>query len=732
MQISGSKYRSIQLILVFFVLLIVCSSLIILMFHEVIRKYERTTAYESAGHLVEICSQIKLNFEKTITDDRYLTESLADDIKTFPFSGEKELFGYLKKKQQMWGVKDIYVYNYAGLCVDENDTAKNLDVSSGLAYQILKKGKTFNIEESVAEHSISIKSNILVRGQPAVALAVVRDMTTVLRDMNLFSFSGQSSIYLTRQNGVKITQTDNGLSRKVFNITALFEHGRLENISKPSLSLEIAMNVGMLSVFLYHHGKGESDYIIMTPIQAVDETWLLFYIVPHSVVNKAVRGYTRNLSIFMILSIFGVGSILYMFFIVYMYSLRKYNSKLESREEDLRRALVLADSANRAKTQFLSNMSHDIRTPMNAIINMTRFTVENYDNKEKAMGFLKIIQESSDHLLKLINDVLDMSRIESGKLSFSSDPFNLDDDMQMVCEIIKPLCESKKQQFHYTLTSINHSNLKGDTTRFNRIIINLLNNAVKFTPENGNIYLTVSELPSLSTENASFRFEVRDTGIGISKEDIKRIFEPFTRADNDTVQAIEGSGLGLSISKRLVEAMGGSISVTSVLGKGSMFSVELYFPVNIVSDGKKKSSKREEVSFDGQTALLAEDNAINREIASIMLQKLGFTVEIACDGTEAVRMFSESALYHFDVIYMDIRMQPMNGYAAAETIRKLKRQDAKDIPIIAMTANVFSDDVEKARKAGMTAHIAKPIDPDVLHSVTVSAILKRPQRGTVI
>jgi|GEM_PF-962515 len=396
------------------------------------------------------------------------------------------------------------------------------------------------------------------------------------------------------------------------------------------------------------------------------------------------------------------------------------------REDELRSALALADSANRAKTRFLSSMSHDIRTPMNAIVNMTRFAIADADDPKRTRGYLEVIQTSSEHLLSLINDVLDMSRIESGKLTFSSEPFDLETLISSVHDIIEPLCEEKTQTFGCECVGLVHTRLLGDSLRLRQILVNLLNNAVKFTPRSGHVTLTVRELPSLKQATAAFRFEVVDDGIGIDKEAQERIFDPFSRVEDQIVRGTEGSGLGLSITRNFVDALGGTISVKSALGKGSTFSVELFYAVDTSEptlpapmtqdDAESAAEEREKirgVRFDGYRALLVEDNKVNRMIAEMMLGNLGFEVDDAVDGEQAVEMYLESDGV-YDIIFMDIQMPAMNGYQATEAIRASGRADATTVPIIAMTANVFAEDVERARHAGMNGHVGKPIDPEEL------------------
>lgn len=391
------------------------------------------------------------------------------------------------------------------------------------------------------------------------------------------------------------------------------------------------------------------------------------------------------------------------------------------RENSLREALTLADSANRAKTQFLSSVSHDIRTPLNAIINMARFLRRELAGSGKPEEQIEVIQQSSQHLLNLINDVLDMSRIESGKLSFTNAPFSMESALNKACEIIRPLCTGKGQHFLYVRSPISHPRLVGDELRLNQILINILNNAVKFTPQGGEIEFSVEELTAIKAGSIPFRFTVRDTGIGIPAEKLSSIFDPFARVESRTVRETEGSGLGLAITKRFVDALGGSVSVRSTVGAGSVFTVELTYALDISDAAPQAVEKAEDASacrFDGRRALLAEDNDINREIAVTILSEWGLEVESAENGQQALELFRGHPAGYYDIIYMDIQMPVLDGYGAAEAIRALEREDAAAVPVIAMTANAFAEDVEHARSAGMSAHVAKPIDPSELRRVT--------------
>ena len=358
-------------------------------------------------------------------------------------------------------------------------------------------------------------------------------------------------------------------------------------------------------------------------------------------------------------------------------------------------------------------MSHDIRTPMNAIIGMTSLALENTDNPEQVRDYLGKIALSSKHLLGLINDVLDISKIESGKMTLNVEPVPLREAMDSIVNIMQPQVAAKRQQFHVTVREILSENVCCDGVRLNQVLINLLGNAVKFTPEKGSVQMTVYQeaLP----EDASLvrtHFLVSDTGIGMSKEYQKTIFESFSREDNNRVRKTEGSGLGMAITKCIVDAMGGTISVRSEQGQGSEFHVVLDLKraaAPAVSEAPDGTGGAGDVVLKGKRVLLAEDNELNWEVARELLSGLELELDWAENGKICVEKFEKSPFGFYDAIIMDVRMPVMDGYEATAAIRGLERPDA-ELPIIAMTADAFSEDIQRCLACGMNDHLAKPID----------------------
>lgn len=397
-------------------------------------------------------------------------------------------------------------------------------------------------------------------------------------------------------------------------------------------------------------------------------------------------------------------------------------------KKELEDALAGAREANRAKSDFLSAMSHDIRTPMNAIMGMTALAVAHMDDRTRVSDCLQKISVSSKHLLSLVNDILDMSKIERSKISLNNTRLSIFEVVDQVGIIIAPQARAAGLKFITRNKRISHEHFYGDSLRINQILLNILGNAVKFTPEGGRVELMAEEIPPLVKGQVRYRFTVSDTGIGIPAEFLAHIFEHFTRGR--TSEHIEGTGLGLSITKGLVDLMGGKISVTSQERKGTTFEVELeYEPV---PDGKESGLNQKSPTadtqcdqlFDGCHFLVAEDNAINAEILCELLKIYGAHYDVKADGKQAAQAFFDMPPGSYDAILMDIQMPEMNGYEATRAIRESGREDAQTIPIIAMTANAFAEDIQASIDAGMDAHVAKPIDMDVMCE-TLCRLLKR-------
>ena len=391
-----------------------------------------------------------------------------------------------------------------------------------------------------------------------------------------------------------------------------------------------------------------------------------------------------------------------------MEEVRRLNRELEKSKEELHAVLREAERANHAKTTFLSSMSHDIRTPMNAILGFTALAKAHIDDTPRVRGYLEKISVAGRSLLMLINDVLDMSRIESGKIEIEPQPLHLPQMIAELQTIIQPTAAQKRLHFTVEEAEAAHPNVLCDKLRLNRVLLNILGNAVKFTPDGGSVRFSVSEQAGAPEGFADYAFVIADTGIGMSEAFQKHIFEPFSRAEN--VGGIQGTGLGMSIAANVVALMGGSVGVKSEQGKGSTFTVRLRFPTCGEVRTAEEAPQAERTSAVHGCILLVEDNELNREIAQTILEEAGFTVETVCDGAEAVERIERAKADDFELVLMDVQMPRMDGYEATRRIRALADSAKANLPIIAMTANAFEEDKRKALEAGMNAHIAKPIE----------------------
>ena len=421
-------------------------------------------------------------------------------------------------------------------------------------------------------------------------------------------------------------------------------------------------------------------------------------------------------------------SVIFLYFLTFSifwlwtYRTNQVHQKREQEKDEKYKAELLiaakkAEAANEAKTEFLQRMSHDIRTPINGICGLVNMAEHYADNMEKQTEYRTKVKEASNLLLELVNDVLDMSKLESGEIVLEEIPFNLSKISREVFVVIEQMAAEQNIRIVWEKKEITHRDLMGSPGYVKRVMMNILSNSMKYNRENGHIYISCIEIPSGQPEMTIMEFVCRDTGIGMSEEFQKHIFEPFAQEHSGSRTKFAGTGLGMPIAKKLIEKMSGTITFESVEGVGTTFVIRVPFRIDTDRDSKVETGEKTEVSIRGLHILLAEDNELNMEIAEFMLQNEGVEVTKAWDGQEAVELFRKSETGEFDVILMDIMMPVMNGYEAAKMIRSMDREDAKEIPIIAMTANAFTEDRIRAKEAGMDEHVAKPVDVELLIKV---------------
>ena len=425
------------------------------------------------------------------------------------------------------------------------------------------------------------------------------------------------------------------------------------------------------------------------------------------------------------LSVTGVVFLYFLIFSIFWFWV--YRTNLAHREKELKKeekyktelliAAKKAEAANRAKTEFLQRMSHDIRTPLNGICGMLDVADHYADNMEKQTECRQKIKAASHLLLELVNDVLDMSKLESDEIVLEEIPFNLTSISREVFVVIEQMAAEQNIRIVWEKKEITHRDFIGSPGYVKRVMMNILSNAVKYNRENGHIYISCMEIPSEQPQMPTMEFVCRDTGIGMTEEFQKRVFEPFAQEHTGSRTKFAGTGLGMPITKKLIEKMGGTITFESKEGEGTTFVIRIPFKIDQDADKHERQKDVSGKSIKGLHILLVEDNELNMEIAEFVLQNEDAAVTKAWNGQEAVELFEKSRPGEFDVILMDIMMPVMNGYEATKMIRSLDREDAKTIPVIAMTANAFTEDRIRAKEAGMNEHIAKPVDAKLLVKV---------------
>ncbi|WP_243125237.1 hybrid sensor histidine kinase/response regulator [Clostridium transplantifaecale] len=789
---------------------------------------------ESSEHLNEVSQQMATSLNKQALDQWRLLDMIYHDYRNSSSQNMEAFSNTIREQQETWG--------FDSLCfVDENATYYDSDNHFSLLSQenvtdkLLMQQKPVILDNVIFEDTRKL---IFLEPIPEMqhedttfrAIGFTYNSENIFDILNIEAFNGQALLYIVHGDGVVLFRSEQDDLIRGYNLfnslaeDASFQRGSVQ-LLRDTFSTE---KRALMTVSL----KGSEYYLNHTPI-GVDD-WQLIMLVP----VDAVSGRIKQVSVisFVCLSLVG-GLIIAAFIVIHTTSTKKV---LKAEEE----ARMAAESANLAKSQFLSNMSHDIRTPMNAITGMAKIATDHINEPDVVTDCLKKISLSGRLLVNLINDILDMSKIESGKMSLNNSTGSLADVIDNVVSITQPTVQQKNQDFNIRVHDLEHENLSFDALRLNQVLINLLGNAVKFTPEGGSISLDVTECPSEREGFAHFVFRVSDTGIGMSPEFLTHLFDSFSRERDRRVDRIEGSGLGMAITKMIVTMMDGNIAVESKPDHGSVFTIdldlcvaeepdklslpamkvlvadddrdtrisavqflqELGIHVDTADDGEsavqmalaahaagadyqvifldwkmpgldgvsaaraireqiceeipilmvsaydwssiesqaaeacvngfvqkpffkstlynciqkyvlhQNESEDEAESFKltGRHILLAEDNEINREIAVTVLADLGAVVDEAQNGLEAVEAFRHSAPGYYDLILMDLQMPVMDGCEAARTIRRLDREDAESIPIFAVTADAFTEDIELVKKAGMNSHLAKPLNVPVM------------------
>ena len=647
----------------------------------------RSTTYEEGSqHLNELSAQIASSIEKQSRDQwnmltvfyQYLINSSSDDW--------TDLDSYIKEKKEDLG--------FDSLCLVDEDAMyydKGKSFSLLWSKEVTEKLLT-NKQPIILDNMLSTEGSLIflipvekriVNGKKICALGVVYNSQNLFDMLNIHAYDGKVMMYIVHQDGVALFRSSQADIIDGYNMINSLEAAEFKRGSLDSLRSNIRSGQQELMTF---HLDNEEYYLNYTSV-GVDD-WQLVTMVPVDVVS----GRLMQSSMITFLCMFLIGALIVIAFVL-LYS--DSTKKVLRAEAAARKA---AESANRSKSQFLSNMSHDIRTPMNAIIGMTKIAQDHIEEREKVTDCLKKINLSGQLLVGLINDILDMSKIESGKMVLNKDTASLVELMQNLVNITQPAVLQKMQVFNIRLHNIQHENLIFDSLRLNQVMINLLGNAVKFTPEGGSISLDVTEEPAAEEGAVHLTLKVADSGIGISPEFQKNLFTSFTREQDSKIDKIEGSGLGLAITKMIVTMMEGSISVESELGKGSIFTVEMDLPIADAS---------EEMTLPEIHVLVADDDADTCRSAADYLRELGARADVAFGGLEAVKK-ADAALKtgdDYQIIFLDWRMSDLEG---TDTAREIRSIVGEEVPILIISAYDWSGIEKDADEAGINGFIQKP------------------------
>lgn len=703
----------------FFLVCITC--LLITVFY---RSLEAEIYTERTAYLVEISEQL-VSTTNTISSAQWdLASIFSNQLQEKTLASVQELTDFITKEQNSFSQQglSLLVFDSQG---NYYDNLGNRVRWSGSLASINKDSPFRQVEITTLpttttttdemvfvlrmdHHALLPESNVKL-----THVAIVRDMLVFNKTFQVPFFEGQGENFIVTRTGTKVYrgQGASALIGDVYNILKpledlTFQYGG----SYEQLCQSVASGKSCSMEFL--DAEGVHYYITSAPMSTND--WTLVNIVPSDKVSTQMAQFMNKM-------LFGISAIalivmaaisVTVFFVVRYRGNQKLMRQQAETNAALQKAAEASEEASRAKTVFLSHMSHDIRTPINGIMGMTDIAIRNMNDPDRLKDCLSKITSASHHLLSLINDVLDMSRIESGKIQLEKNSFCIDSLLDGCCSVISGQTFEKNIDFKTDFTGISQHYLKGDELHLRQILINILGNAVKFTPEGGEIIFTTNET-ILNDHETQLAFIIRDNGIGMSEEFQQKIFEPFAQAEDNGRSKYQGTGLGMSIVKQLTDLMGGTVSLESAPGKGTTFTIVLNFLIEAASE-PEQHTESVEADLSGMRVLLTEDNDLNLEIAQYVLEDCGAVVTTAKNGREALELFSSQPENSFDVILMDVMMPVMDGLEATRAIRLSGKGDAGQIPIVAMTANAYAEDRQIAFDAGMNQHLAKPIEREEL------------------
>ncbi len=687
---------------------------------------DKTFFKERSSHFIEISDTVTQVIESAVLHYRtaaHTAEAMLEDADTQTESAAKAALAEIQEKLGTDNGTVVAFDSSAWFYASDGSTGRWQET------EMLSNGEEMQTVVTPLDYREDGKSYILFvkkldmqksEGIALTHIGVVVDLSVFQKTFDAELFQNRSHVYVVNPDGYSLYRhecaggfiDDYDILGTLKKDCEFIHGGTTESLHR---NLQERTSAG------YEFYFGEERYFVAaSPVRQTD--WAVLTFVPTEVLSAGTTSFLNMAVVYVsvIASMVVLMMGLLMFFFISKRGDRRIIAHQRQANALLKDAADAANAASIAKSDFLSHMSHDIRTPINGIMGMTEIALKNIDDKDRVLDCLQKIDGSSGHLLSLVNDVLDMSRIESGKVQISHKPLNILELLRHCSSIISGQLQGRDIMFTEEFQNIENPHILGDELHLRQVLINILGNAVKFTPDGGRIYFRVREF-SAEGEAARFHIEIEDTGIGMKPEFLPHIFEPFAQEDGGNRSSYKGTGLGMSITKKFMDLMGGIVEVQSEPGKGTLFRLELPVEIDREWQGEQEPAGQQ-TTLAGARVILAEDNDLNMEIAVFMLESLEIEVTAVTDGKAALDAFAAAAPGTFDGILMDVMMPVMDGLTATREIRALEREDAGVIPIIAMTANAYDEDRRKCMEAGMDAHMSKPIDGEVLRKMLVQYI----------